>query len=154
MSLPAIEELKNKYDKSMIKSYFQLLQVTADDWYYLNPELVPNQNEVTLCPKCFNNPLDHKYSIANGHDYGIISSLPTLNKPSQNSISLLRLFGSAIHINEATCSGHCISFESDGPHVCANRVLPALEAKASVHVTFVGTKDQWRIARNQYKNLY
>jgi len=148
-----IDEMNEKYEVETIANHFQVLRVSNNDCYYLNPELVPDTNSIVLCPKCFMSPLQHPYSIARGHDYGIISSLPELSKPSQNSISLMRLFGWTVHINDKTSRGHCISYSSDGPSVCASKILPAIDNNYSPQVTFIGTKEQWRVDRKNYKNV-
>ena len=37
--------MKN-YEEENIKKYFQILQLLKDEWYYLNPELVPYKEKL------------------------------------------------------------------------------------------------------------
>ena len=93
-----IDEMSAKHEVEIIAKHFQVLRMSNNEWYYLNQELVPDTNSIVLCPKCFVSPLEHPHIIARGHDYGIISSLPELSKPSQNAISLMILFGWTVYI--------------------------------------------------------
>lgn len=38
--------------------------------------------------------------------------------------------------------------------MCASKVLPAIKKGCSPQVTFIGTKDQWRVESKKYKNLH
>ena len=89
-------------------------------------------------------------AFANGHDYGNISSLPSLSLVAKNAISPLRLFSNAFHINKKTYSGHFVSFASDGPSTISSKVLPAIESNSLPQVTFIGNKEQWRIDKKKY----
>ena len=66
----------------------------------------------------------------------------------------MRLFGWSIHKNDKTSSGHFISFSSGDPYVCASKILPAIDNTDSLPVTFIGTKEKWRVDHKNYKNLY
>ena len=112
-----IGEMTAKYEVETIAKHFQVLQVSSDEWCYLNPELVPDTNSVLLCPRCVGSPLEYSCSIARCHDYRITSSFPELSKPLENSVELMRLFRSTININSNAISGHCIYFSSDSPPV-------------------------------------
>ena len=90
------------------------------------------------CPKFFENPFEHLHSVTRGHDYGIRSSLSELSKPSQNDISLMRLFGWTIRTNNKTSSGHYISFASDGPSACVKEIPPEIYHNHSPEDTFMG----------------
>ena len=120
----------------------------------MNPELVPHKEKIILCSRCYKDPTSYCFSIASGHDYGIISSLPTLTITEKNAISPFRLFGNAVHINKKTCSGHFISFASDGPSTISSKILPIIDTKSLPQVTFIGTKEQWRIDQKKYSNLH
>ena len=77
-----------------------------------------------------------------GYDYDRISSLPNLNKTSQNSISPFRLFGSDTQNNENTCIRCCIYVASDGLSVCANKILLVIEHNHSLQVAFIATREK------------
>ena len=149
-----IDEIGEKHEVETIPKNFQVLWVSNNEWCCLSPELITDTNSIVMCPKCFVIPLDHPHSIGRGHGCGIMSSLLELSKPSQNAISLMRIFGWTIHINDEASSGHCISFASSGPSVCARNILPAIDNKYTPPVTFIGTKEQWQVDHNDYKNSH
>ena len=60
--------------------------MSNDEWYHLKLELVSDTNSIVLCPKLFENTLEHQCRISRGYDYVIISSLSELSKPYQNAI--------------------------------------------------------------------
>ena len=103
---------------------------------------------------CFKDPLSHPYSIASGHDYGRLGDLPDLNFVTKNTLSLVRMFGQTTHLNSKTCSGHVITFDSNGPNVCCSSMLEALDENCVPHVTFIGSREKWRVEKQKYKNLY
>ena len=148
-----IDAMRMSYDGDIINKNCQVLWVSNNKWNYLNTELVPDSNSIVLCPKYFENNLEHRCIIARGNDHVIIVSLPELIKPSQNTISLMRLFGWTIHMNNKTSSGHYIDFASDSPSVCTKN-LPTIDNNYSPQVTFIGVKEQWRMDRKNYKNVY
>ena len=88
-----IDAMSLNCDGDTIFEYFKVLRVLNNGWNYINPELVQDTNSIVLCPKCFENNLEHPFSVSRGHGYGIILSLSELSKPSQNNISLMILFG-------------------------------------------------------------
>ena len=137
-----------------IAKHFQLIRVSNNEWHYLNPGLVLDTNSISFCPDCFENHLERPCIIARGHYYGIISSLSKLSESAKNAILLMRLFGWTIHMSNNTISGNYISFASDGLSVCANNILPAIDHNFSSQATFVGTKEQWRVVRKNYKNVH
>ena len=103
-----IDEMSLNYVVETIDKHFQVLRVSNNEWNYLNSELVLDTNSIVLNPKCFENPLERPCSIARGHDYGIMSSLPELSKPLQKAIPLMRLFVWTIHTNNKTSIGNFI----------------------------------------------
>ena len=141
MQQSEIVELLSNRDLQIINNKLQLLQKPENKSCYLNPKLVSNPRKILTCPKCFKKNLDHKHINARVHHHGRISSLPTLSKPSQNSISPLIVFGSTTHINNRTRNRHCTSFASDSPSVCATKILPEIEHSQSPQVTFIGTRE-------------
>ena len=120
----------------------------------MNPDLVTNINSITSCSTCFKDPLSHPFSIANGYDYGRIGNLPSLILVTKNTISLVRMFRQTLHLNSKTHSGYAITFDSNGPQVCTKTMLEALDENCIPQVTFIGSKDKWRIEKKKYKNLY
>ena len=149
-----VDSIFEKYEEKIIEDHFSMLKGDDSNWYYLNPDLVGSNDSICLCSRCYKDPLSHPYSIANGHDYGRIGKLPNLNFVTKNTISLVRLFGQTMHLNSKTRSGHTITFDSNGPQVCVSSMLEALDENCIPQVTFIGTKEKWRIEQKKYKNLY
>ena len=119
----------------------------------MNLDLVANATNITLCPTCFKDPLGYPFSIANGYDYGRISNLPDLNLVTKNSISLVRIVRKTINLNSQTHSSYARKFNSNGPQVCAKTILEALDEKYIPQVTFIGSKDKWRIEKEKIQKL-
>ena len=148
------EELKNKISLEIIKLHCQIYIECNDRWFYLNPDTIKDENEINVCNICSKNPENHEFSIYNGHDYGRLELLPELNHVSKQAISPIRIFRQNLNINARTCSGHAISFHSNGPSYITQHILPALENNLLPQVTFIGNKEKWFKTKQNYKNLY
>jgi hypothetical protein len=117
-----LEEL-SQIPAEVIDEHVQVLK-HAGRYYYLNPDLVPDFSNVVLCKTCTKNPTGHKYSLANGHDYGCgLQSLPKLTPTMLNAILPARAFNINILIHPNHSTAHSIVFPSDGPVEVA-KVLP------------------------------
>ncbi|EGZ27313.1 hypothetical protein PHYSODRAFT_477033 [Phytophthora sojae] len=121
--------------------------------YHLNPDLVRDPGSIPLCVKCAEDHRKSKYSIASGHDYGRVGGLPELNDVASKCIAPVRSFGLAITASGKHCVGHSICFPSTGPAE-VSKVLPCTSRDCIPSVTFVGPRDDWRVKRKHYKNLY
>ena len=133
-----------------------LMVLIGDDrntLYHLNPDLVPDRSQIHVCSKCSKDPHSHKYSIANGHDYGRRGNLPKLSGVALACICPVRCFGTELSLSAKHSTGHCICFLSDGPTQCA-KVLPVVDDSVAPRVTFIGSHDQWRIAAKKFRNLW
>ena len=147
-------EINENYEEEIVNKHFSIFKENDTHWYYLNPDLIASKDKITLCSVCFKDPLSHPYSIASGHDYGRLSDLPNLNFITKSTLSLVRMFGQTIHLNSKTCSGHVITFDSNGPKVCSSSMLEALDENCAPHVTFIGSREKWRVDKQKYRNLY
>jgi hypothetical protein len=59
-------------------------------FYYLNPDLVFDVNQIVLCCVCAENPMTKdQESIAAGNDYGQLGSLKPLNGTTRNACVLV-----------------------------------------------------------------
>ena len=139
-----LEEEKNQLTYSapveIIKNHYQIFISSNKTWYYLNPDLVIDESKIVLCETCSENPIEHQFSIANGHDYGRIGNLPKLSNIAQNAISPIRIFGQTLKINDRTCIGHFFSFTSDGLDMMVKKILPSLSKEELIQITFIGGK--------------
>jgi hypothetical protein len=108
--------------RQVLEAHVMVLQHN-DKLYHLNPDLVVDKEKIILCQICENDPLDHDFSIANGHDYGRRGSLPSLNTTTQNAIIPFRCFNINIKLMANHSTGHSIVFPCDGPVETA-KVLP------------------------------
>ena len=147
------EEIKSNQESNMINKHLSIFKGSNGKWYYLNPDLTKNEESVTLCLRCCKDPLSYPYSIASGHDYNRLGDLLDLNLVAKNALLLVRMFGQTVHLNSKTCSGYVITFDSNGPQVCSSSMLEALDENCIPHVTFVGSKEKWRIEKQKHKNL-
>lgn len=123
----------------------------GDELYHLNPDLVFDRNDIILCSKCACDPRSHPFSIASGHDYGRAGALPKLNEMELNCIAPVRRFGLELTLSGQHVTGHVICFPADGPVQCS-RMLPNTDN--SCRVTFVGSKEQWRIKKRCFRKVY
>ena len=147
-----LEEL-SQIPAEVIDEHVQVLK-HAGRYYYLNPDLVPDFSNVVLCKTCTKNPTGHKYSLANGHDYGCgLQSLPKLTPTMLNAILPARAFNINILIRPNHSTAHSIVFPSDGPVEVA-KVLPHATPDQRPQVTFLGSRDAWRKAKGRYRSLY
>ena len=90
-----------------------------------------------MCETCSENPIEHQFSIANGHDYGRIGNLPILSNVAQKSISPVRIFRKTLKINDRTCIGNFISFTSDSLDMIVKKMLPSLSKEELIQIIFI-----------------
>jgi hypothetical protein len=132
--------------------------VSVYEWnkkhYHLNPDLiVGDDGTVVLCGLCAADPMKHKYSLANGHDYGRRRKFPAL-KGTSLSVSLpVRPFNIDILLRENHATGHSICFPSNGP-VAAAKELPCVDDTRRPSVTFLGPNDKWMKDDKNWKHVY
>ena len=122
-------------------------------YYHLNPDLIRDVNSIVLCAICSKNPLQYKYSLANGYDYGRRSSLPILNGTTRSAIVPCRIYNIDLNFKANHSTGHSIAFPSDGPSQ-TSKILPWCDAKVQPQITFLGPKEQWRKEKLTYRYLY
>ncbi len=139
-------------EKKILDSHVMVLQHNGQ-LYHLNPDLVVDKEKIALCQICEKDPLDHDFSIANGHDYGRRGSLPSLNTTTQNAIIPFRCFNINIKLMANHSTGHSIVFPCDGPLETA-KVLPCSHTDCRPQITFLGPKESWRKTKHLYKYLY
>ncbi|KAG1711916.1 hypothetical protein DVH05_009157 [Phytophthora capsici] len=146
------DELDVSMPSHIARTYRQLLFV-GEQVYYLIPELVRDREKIPLCKNCSVDARKSKFSVACGHDYGRIGSLPVLSDAAVNCITPTRCFGVEISLSGKHCSGHSICFPSDGPNKLSN-VLPDLDPQCMPRVTFIGPREEWRVQQQKYRGLY
>lgn len=122
-------------------------------WYHLNPDLVPDGETVVLCKVCCDNPLQHPFSLANGHDYGRKKHFPCLNALELAAVIPVRPFNVDVLLKPNHSTGHSICFPSSGP-VEMSKALPCLDSERRPQITFVGPAEKWRITSKKWKKLY
>ena len=122
-------------------------------WYHLNPDLVPDRDNVVLCKVCCQNPLNHPYSIANGHDYGRTKHFVNLNQLELATVQPIRPYNINLLLRANHSTGHSICFPSNGPTQLAKE-LPNLDPDRQPQITFLGPNETWRITKEEWKKLY
>ncbi|OWY93401.1 hypothetical protein PHMEG_00037220 [Phytophthora megakarya] len=120
-----------------------------DHLFYVNSDLVVDNDQGYLCGPFAANPRDVCFSIADGNDYGRRGDVPALNHIATNCKCLVRRFGLEISISGKHLNGHVICFASDGPVQCTK---PGPESMP--RVTFIGPNDQWRLLQRNFPNVY
>ena len=121
--------------------------------YHLNPDLIPDMEEIILCSICAKNPLDHPYSIASGHDYGRRLHFPDVNGTTLSAVCPVRNYNIDVLLKANHATGHSICFPSNGPTE-SSKELPCVDPDRIPHVTFLGPKDKWRKQKGKWKHLY
>jgi len=121
--------------------------------YHLNPELVRNVREIPLRAKCASDPRQSAFSIACGHDYGLPGNLQRLNDVASKCIAPVRVFGLAITAFGKHSVDHSICFPSSGSAECS-KVLPCCSDDCIPSVTFIGPREEWRLTKGRYRELY
>ncbi|OWZ23122.1 LOW QUALITY PROTEIN: hypothetical protein PHMEG_0002044 [Phytophthora megakarya] len=139
--------------ETVIAQHLQVYRTEDGFWYYLNPDLVPDTHHVVLCALCAADPKKVPFSIASGHDYGRSGDLPDLNDVAAKCISPVRSFGLSIVASGKHSIGHSICFPSTGPSACS-KVLPCSDMDCVPKVTFIEPREEWRVKKESYRNLY
>jgi hypothetical protein len=125
-----------------------------NNFYHLNPSLISGDGSViVLCRTCADDPLQHKYSLANGHDYGRLEKFPDLSGMTLATVVPVRNYNIDILLRENHATGHSICFPSSGP-VEAAKELPCHDIARLPLVTFLGPKDKWRIDQKKWQSVY
>lgn len=136
LSAQECHDLDSSMPAYIARTYRQLL-CNGAKIYYLIPDLVIDRNKIPLCKDCNTDARKSKFSVACSHGFGRLGSLPPLSTAAMNYIVPTRCFGVEISLSGKHCSEHTICFPSDGPCRVA-RVLPALDPKCMLRVTFIG----------------
>ena len=108
---------------------------------------------VTLCKICAKDPSLHKFSLANGHDYGRKKHFPNLTGTTLSVVLPVRNYNIDVMIKDNHSTGHSICFPSDGPTE-AVKVLPCTDMSRLPLVTFLGPSEKWRKQHKQWKQVY
>jgi hypothetical protein len=148
-----IDELRRDIDDVNIEKHVQVLRVNDQDWYFLNPDLVPDTTSIVLCDTCVKNPKTHEFSIASGHDYGRRGDLPELNDTGIICVSPVRVFNIEISLRANHASKHAICYPSDGPEEFS-KVMPDMNKPTPTHVIYSGTPDQWHKEKHKFKETW
>jgi hypothetical protein len=138
-------------DPDIVRDFVSVL-FNDNKHYHLNPDLIPDLNEIVLCSTCAKNPLDHPFSLASGHDYGRLSKFPNISGVTLRSILPVQIYNIDILVKANHAKGHCICFPSNGP-VESAKELPCIDLERIPRLTFLGPQDRWRKEEGRWSHL-
>ena len=52
-----VEEFKSNHESNMIDKHLSIFKESNGKWYYLNPDLIKNEESVIPCSRCCKDPL-------------------------------------------------------------------------------------------------
>ncbi|CAN0063145.1 unnamed protein product, partial [Heterosigma akashiwo] len=148
-----VEKL-DQLPKYIIETHMEVVQHEGS-WYWLNPTLVHQKDQIVLCIGCHKakNIRDKStYSIASGVRLCNQGGLTKLNEFQSACISPVRVFNQHLTLDGTRLKGHAISFLSDGPTQITNKAFPRTDEVPLV--TFIGSKQKFDIVKEQFRHHY
>ena len=91
VSQDEISNLMQKYGNNNAIKHFSLFKASNRDWFYLNPDLIVNEDSITLCSRCYKAPCSCNYSLASGYNCRVLGDLSEINLVIKNKHMVIML---------------------------------------------------------------